>query len=308
VINATGAFTDQVIRMSDPDAPPMVAASQGIHLVLDGSFLPGESAIMVPRTSDGRVLFAIPWHGHALLGTTDTPIEAPSLEPRAFDHEVDFILETAGTYLHKAPTREDVKSVFAGIRPLVRAGEGTSTAALSRDHTIHISQAGLLSIFGGKWTTYRRMAEDAVDHAVTLGRLEERPTITKTLNVHGYHQHAEGFGPLASYGADAPAVENLIRSAPEMGEILHDAYPVRAGQVAWAVRMEMARTVDDVLARRTRILQLDARAAWGMAPAVARILARELGRDSGWETSQVQAFRELAVGYRLDGTAGAPVS
>ena len=300
VINATGAFTDDVIRMAEPDARPMIAPSQGVHVVLDRRFLPGDTAIMVPRTSDGRVLFAIPWNGHTLVGTTDTPIQEASLEPLPMDEEIDFILDTAGEYLREPPTRADVLSTFAGIRPLVRAQEGASTASLSRDHTIHIGSSGLLSIFGGKWTTYRNMAEDCVDQAATLARLEERPCITKNLNIHGYHRNAERFGALAHYGSDAPAVEDLTRSNPELGEPLDAELPILGAQVVWAVRYEMARTVDDVLSRRTRALQLNARAARRMAPATARLMAAELDRDKAWESAQVSEFQTLTRRYLLD--------
>ncbi len=191
VVNATGAFTDAVRRLDDPEAQPMIAPSQGVHLVLDKSFLPGDTAIMVPRTSDGRVMFAIPWHDHALVGTTDTPITDVTLEPTALSHEVDFILETAARYLARRPSRSDVLSVFTGIRPLVKATDVDNTAALSRDHTIQVSKSGLLTIAGGKWTTYRRMAEDCIDHAATLAALDERPCVTRTLHVHGYHEQPE---------------------------------------------------------------------------------------------------------------------
>ncbi len=297
VVNATGAWVDGVRRMAEPDAPPMIAPSQGVHVVLDRSFLPGDSAIMVPRTSDGRVMFAIPWHGHVVVGTTDTAIETPELEPRAREEEIDFLLETASTYLHRDPTRADVKSVFVGIRPLVRAAEAGDTAALSRDHTIHVGPTGLLTICGGKWTTYRKMAEDCVDQAAALGGLEERPCVTRTLNIHGHHRSAERFGALAGYGADAPALQALIREDPALGEPLHPEHPFQAVQVVWAAREEMARTLDDVLSRRIRALQLDARAAMAMAPAAARLLARELGRDAAWEEAQVASFRALAEGY-----------
>jgi glycerol-3-phosphate dehydrogenase len=165
VVNATGVFTDEVRRMADPAAEQLVVTSQGIHLVFDRSFLKGDTALMVPRTSDGRVLFVIPWHGHAVAGTTDTPVDAPSLEPRALDEEIEFVLETAGRYLSRPPTREDVLAVYVGLRPLVK-GDG-KTSALSRDHVIHVDTSGLLTITGGKWTTYRHMAEDCVDHAIT---------------------------------------------------------------------------------------------------------------------------------------------
>jgi len=297
VINATGPFTDGVRRMDQPDAPAMIAPSQGVHLVLPQSFLPGDSAIMVPHTRDGRVMFAIPWHDRAVVGTTDTPIDAVSLEPRALDGEIEFIIDTAQDYLSGTLTRQSILSVFAGIRPLVRAGDGRNTAAISRDHTIHIADSGLVTIAGGKWTTYRRMAQDCVGQAAVVAGLEMRPCVTKRLNLHGYLQHPERFGALAFYGSDAPDVQDLINSQPQLAEPLHPALPIRAGQVVWAARHEMARTVDDVLSRRTRALLLDARAAIDAAPTVAALLARELGRDAGWERGQTDEFRRLAEGY-----------
>jgi glycerol-3-phosphate dehydrogenase len=299
ILNATGPFSDSVRRLDDPQAAPMIAPSQGIHLVLDGSFLPGDSAIMVPRTSDGRVMFAIPWHGAALVGTTDTPISEVSLEPLALPEEVDFLLETAGQYLRKAPARDNVLSVFAGIRPLVKAGEGKNTAALARDHNVHISSSGLLSVTGGKWTTYRKMAEDCVDQASTLAGLETRPCVTQQLSIHGYHRSAAKFGDLKLYGSDAPAVADLLRAEPALDEKLHPALTARAGEVLWAARSEMARTVDDFLARRTRALVLNARAAIAAAPRVAALLAKELGRDQQWQTAQVEAFSRIAENYVL---------
>ena len=299
VINATGPFADGLRRMTDPDAQPLIAPSQGIHLVFDRSFLPSDSAIMVPHTRDGRVMFAIPWHGHTVVGTTDTPIEEPSLEPRALDSEVAFILETAGLYLHKAPTRQDVLSVFCGIRPLVRSGDSKITAALSRDHTIHIDPSGVLTTAGGKWTTYRHMAEDTVNHAAELARLPERACVTKELRIHGYHWAAENYGDLALYGSDAPEIQELSHKAPDLAGALGERVPLIGAQVAWAARMEMARTVEDVLARRCRALFLNADEAIRMAPAVAALLARELGQDDAWQRSQVAAFESVARGYRL---------
>jgi glycerol-3-phosphate dehydrogenase len=277
----------------------MIAPSQGIHLVFDGSYLPGGSAIMVPKTSDGRVLFAIPWHGHTLVGTTDTPIPTATLEPRPLADEIKFVLDTAGEYLDRRPTRADVLSVFVGIRPLVKAGDGGNTAALSRDHTIHIDQCGLLTIAGGKWTTYRNMAEDCVNQAATLARLPDRPCPTRTLRVHGFHPDAACLGTLAVYGADAPAIIALAKGDPDLAERLHPALPYIGAEVVWATRMEMARTVEDVMARRTRALFLNARAVIAMAPRVAALMAGELGRDAAWEAAQVAAVTELAKGYLL---------
>ncbi len=299
VINATGPFTDAVRRLGEPEAAAMISPSQGAHLVLDRSFLPGDTAIMVPHTSDGRVMFAIPWHGHTLVGTTDTPIGEASLEPVPLDQEIDFMLSTAALYLDKPPTRADILSVFAGIRPLVKSGAGANTAALSRDHTIHIDQCGLLTIAGGKWTTYRNMAQDCVNHAATLGDLPERDCVTKALNIHGYHANAETFDSLAVYGTDALAIRELIAAEPALAQPLDAALPTIAAEVIWAARAEMARTVEDVLSRRTRALLLNAKAAVRMAPRVAEMLARELGHDAAWQAQQVAAFIELARGYQI---------
>ncbi len=299
VVNATGAFTDGIRRMDDPQARSMIRPSQGVHLVLPRSFLGGESAIMVPHTDDGRVLFAIPWHDVVVVGTTDTPVDEVSLEPAPMDEEVAFLLTHAARYLTRDPSPEDVLSVFAGLRPLVGGGDDEDTASLSRDHTLQVSGSGLVTITGGKWTTYRKMAEDTVDHGIVLGGLEPRECVTKELNVHGFHTHPERFGELAAYGSDAPAVRALLDSDPKLAKAVHPRLHLKAGEVLWAVREEMARTVDDVLARRSRALLLDARAAAEAAPAVARLMARELGRDSGWEEDQATDFREMASSYIL---------
>lgn len=297
VINATGAFGDSLRYTADPNVKPMIAPSQGIHLVFKPEFLPGNSAIMVPHTSDGRVLFAIPWHGHVLVGTTDTPISSPSLEPIAMEQEIEFILTTAAQYLAKAPTRDDVLSIFAGIRPLVKAEGAVSTAALSRDHVIHIDSSGLMTICGGKWTTYRHMAEDCVDQAATLAQLPDRPCVTRNLRIHGFPSGPQTNAPLAVYGSDAEKISELIRQDARMGERLHPALPYVKAEVVWAVREEMARTVEDVLARRTRALFLNARAALEMAPNVAELLAKELGWNNQAKENQLFQFRTMARHY-----------
>jgi glycerol-3-phosphate dehydrogenase len=299
VINATGAFSDSVRRLAEPGVSALIAPSQGIHLVFHESFLAANAAIMVPHTTDGRVMFAIPWHGHTLVGTTDTPIDTPSLEPAPLQEEIDFILETAARYLDKAPTRDDVLSVFVGIRPLVKSGDGKLTAALSRDHTIHIDPSGLLTTTGGKWTTYRNMAEHTVDQAADLARLAERPCVTRTLNVHGFHTHAERFGAFSIYGSDAVAIQELIGATPSLGAALHADLPYTAAEVVWATRHEMARSVEDVLARRTRALFLNARAAVAMAPVVAQLMAGELDWDAARQAEEVAAFAALARGYQV---------
>src|SRR5208337_3999767 len=299
VVNATGAFSDLLRLKAEPTAQPMIAPSQGIHLVFNSSFLAGESAVMVPHTSDGRVLFAIPWHGHTLVGTTDTPIKAATLEPIATEEEIDFILSTAGQYLAKAPRRDDVLSVFAGVRPLVRTANTAGTAALSRDHAIHIDRSGLVSAMGGKWTTYRHMAEDCVDQAATLAELPERPCTTRHLRIHGYLEAAKEFGPLSVYGSDAAGIRKLVESDASLGKSLHPALPYIKAEVIWAVRQEMARTLEDVLARRIRALFLNARAASEMAPAVADLMAPELGWNETAMAKQLAAFRDIASNYIL---------
>lgn len=295
VINATGCFSDRLRTLASPGAKPMIAPSQGIHIVLDSSFLQADSAILVPHTPDGRVMFAIPWHGHTLIGTTDTPLETATEEPEPFEHEIDFVLETAGQYLARPPAKGDILSVWAGIRPLVKAAGASTTASLSRDHSIHIDPNGLLTIAGGKWTTYRHMAEDCVNQAAMLAQLEERPCVTRRLRIHGYHHHAGGHGHLAVYGSDAIQIEEMTRLHPERANRLHPALPYLEAEVIWAARWEMARTVEDVLARRTRALQLNARAASESAPRVASLLAAELGVGADWQAGQIVRFTALAA-------------
>lgn len=300
VINATGVFVDAVRQMDEPEAAPMIAPSQGVHIVLDKKFLPGHSAILVPHTSDGRVLFAVPWHDRVIVGTTDTPVSDTPLEPQPMDEEIEFLLSHAARYLTQDPTPADVLSMFAGLRPLVGAGDAQSTAAISRDHTLHISSSGLVTITGGKWTTYRKMAQDTIDQAVLVALLPERPCVTEELNIHGYHRNAESFGDFAIYGSDAPAIRDFLRDEPAYGERIHPDLPQRLGEVVWAARHEMARTVEDFLARRCRALLLDARASIDMAPKVADILAAELGRDERWKRDQLQTYQRLARGYLME--------
>jgi glycerol-3-phosphate dehydrogenase len=300
VINATGAYVDAVRRMDELESEAIVAPSQGVHLVLDKSFLPGDSAIMVPHTDDGRVLFVVPWHDRAIVGTTDTPIEELSLEPRPMPEEVEFLLTHAARYLAKDPAASDVKSIFAGIRPLVNASAGRSTAALSRDHTILISKSGLLTIAGGKWTTYRKMAEDAVHQAAVVAGLEASPCRTENLRLHGWREHGETKESFDSYGADLSGLKQLVQENPAWMETLHPDLSYTAAEVVWGVRHEMARTVEDVLARRTRALLLDAKASIAMAPRVAALMALELHRDTEWQEQQTANFVELAKQYTPD--------
>jgi glycerol-3-phosphate dehydrogenase len=300
VVNAAGIFADDVRRLAEPELAGMIAPSQGIHLVFERAFLRGNTAIMVPHTSDGRVLFAIPWHEHTVVGTTDTPIEEPSYNPLPFEEEIQFILDTAAQYLSRPPQRSDVLSVYVGIRPLVKAnGASMKTSSLSRDHTIHVDNSGLLTIVGGKWTTYRHMAEDCVDHAVTLGELNDVPSGTHDLKIHGYKQDVDSLNSLGVYGSDAEKILALAAADKRLGQRLHPDLPYIAAEVIWGVREEMARTVDDMLSRRTRALFLNARAAIAMAPAVAKLMAEELGAGQDWIEQQLQQFNDLARKYLL---------
>jgi glycerol-3-phosphate dehydrogenase len=296
VINATGAFSDGVRRMDAADAQSIIQPSQGIHIVLDREFLPGNDAIMVPHTDDGRVVFVIPWNDRVVIGTTDTPVDATAMEPVPRDDEIDWLLETSGRYLVRDPDRGDVRATFAGIRPLVKSGGEDNTAALSRDHTVNVSKSGLVTIAGGKWTTYRKMAEDTIDCAVAIALLPERPCPTQELRLHGYEPGGDSGtgGAFAIYGSDGPELARLAGERPEFAERLHTEFDYIGAQVVWAVRHEMARTVEDVLARRLRALFLDTRASIAMAPVVAALMAAELGRDSAWEREQVEALNAVA--------------
>ena len=298
VVNATGIFTDDIRRLDDPEVKPMLSVSSGVHLTLPRSFLPGEHALMIPRTSDGRVLFAVPWLDHVILGTTDEPRTAPELEPHPLEREVQFLLEHANEYLAKPVVRADVLSVFTGLRPLVRKDSATATKSLSRDHVIAVSPTGLVTITGGKWTSYRKMAEDAVTRAAEVGGLAPRDAKTQTLRLHGAPaaRADEASRRFAHYGTDAAALEILIEREPALGAEFHPRLALCGAEVVWAVSREMARTLDDVLARRSRALQLDARAALEIAAPVATLLARELGRDQAWIAAQVDEFKQIADG------------
>lgn len=303
VINATGIFVDDLLKMDVPGSDSIVRPSQGVHLVVDKSFLGGDTAIMIPRTSDGRVLFGVPWHGKVVLGTTDTPMNESVLEPQALDEEIDFILRTAGAYLTKPPGREDVLSVFAGLRPLAAPGknsDGKKTKEISRSHKIIVSDSRLVTVTGGKWTTYRYMAEDVVNRAIAATGLPRRKCVTKRLHIHGYKKtdNRESFSHV--YGSDYEKMLLLRQENIGWTEKLHPRYDCTGLEVVWAVREEMAFTVEDVLARRLRLLFLDAGAALEAAPKVASLMAKELGEDAAWESAQIEAFTAVAKAYCLN--------
>ena len=301
VINATGVFVDELLGMDVPESRPIVSPSQGIHLVFDKSFLGPHDALMIPKTTDGRVLFAIPWHDRTLVGTTDTPLNAHQLEPVALEEEIQFILETAGKYLTRIPTRKDVLSVYAGLRPLAAPqGENEKTKEISRSHKLIVSSSGLITITGGKWTTYRQMAEETVNQAILVAGLPNRICQTKTLSLHGFKESSDWNDHFFVYGSDATSVKVLSKENPAWKEVMDDRLPYIAAEVIWAVRFEMARTIEDVLARRTRALFLDARAAIDMAPMVARMIAAELKKEEIWEKEQIVSFLSVAKNYLVD--------
>jgi glycerol-3-phosphate dehydrogenase len=298
VVNATGIFSDTIRRMDEPETARVVAVSQGTHVVLPREFLPGHSAMMIPRTSDGRVLFAIPWHGRVVVGTTDDPVSEPCYEPKALPDERKFLLAHIERYLGHRPEANEIKSMWSGQRPLVRAEDASSTASLPRDHTILISKAKLVTITGGKWTTYRKMAEDVIDRAAGLAALERVASRTANLQLHGWIEKPEAETEWQRvYGADLPLLDGIADEDPELDKLLHPDLPFRQCEVIWAARHEMARQVEDVFARRTRALFLDARASIEAAPLTAHLMARELNRSTDWERDQVTAFRKLAENY-----------
>jgi len=302
VVNATGVFTNAIMKLNDTVYKKYIVPSQGIHLVFDKSFLPGEHALMIPKTKDGRVLFAVPWHNHIVVGTTDTLIKKQSLEPIALESEIQFVLETAQRFLAKKPTRADVLSIFAGLRPLAAPKEeGKSTKEVSRSHKIIVSETGLITITGGKWTTYRKMAEEIIDKAILKGKLPKKPCVTQHLSIHGNKptNNLDRQNHLYIYGSDIPKILQLQEKEPELKEKLHPNYEFKMAEVVWAIRYEMARTVDDILARRVRLLFLDARAAIEVSEKTARLLAKELGRDEDWIAKEVSNFTAIAKGFLL---------
>ena len=301
VLNATGVFVDDICKMDDPQARELVRVSQGVHLVLDKSFIPGDYAIMIPKTRDGRVLFAVPWHDKVVVGTTDIQKEKAELEPMALDEEIDFILETAGRFLVKPPTRKDVKSVFAGLRPLAAPQkEGKNTKEISRGHIIKVADSGLVTITGGKWTTYRQMAQDVIDLVGAKFNFNLQGSKTVNYKLHGYKENVDLSNPFYYYGADEESMLALAKENKALAEPISSNLSIIKAQVVWAVRHEMARTVEDFLARRTRALLLDARESVEIAPVVAELMARELHKNGEWTQQQLKDYEELAKNYILD--------
>lgn len=298
VVNASGVFTEEVLAMDGATPGSLLAVSQGTHFVLPHSFLSGSTALMIPKTADGRVLFAIPWHGATIVGTTDEQVDRPSSEPRSLVSERRFLFDHITKYFGRRPRAEEISSVWSGLRPLVREGSG-KTSKLSRDHKIIVSKSGLVTVTGGKWTTYRRMGQDAIDHATEVAGLTKNPSQTLDLHLHGWTENSSAITAESDrvYGSDLPLLQKLSDDDPTLDAWLHPRLPYRLREVVWAARYEMARTVEDVLARRTRALFLDAQAAIEASPIVAGLLARELNRSETWKEENLQAFVEVAKGY-----------
>jgi glycerol-3-phosphate dehydrogenase len=286
VINATGVFADAVMQMDDHTKHDVVSPSQGIHLVVNRSFFPGKDAMIIPKTDDGRVLFAVPWHDRVVLGTTDTPVENIEAEPKPLEEEIEFIISHFNRYGNIPVAREDVKSVFAGLRPLVKSDGPKRTALLARDHTLIVSASTMVTVTGGKWTTYRKMAQDAIDNAVFISKQEKRNCITKDL-------------PIGDPGQRAKSIHNITGEDPSYAQPLHHGFSYSIAEVIHAIRMEMAVTVEDVLARRTRILFLDAYIALEIAPQVADLMQKELGKNEVWKRDELDGFKTLAQQYIL---------
>ncbi|MEI5985858.1 glycerol-3-phosphate dehydrogenase/oxidase [Sphingobacterium sp. PU5-4] len=300
IINATGIFVDDILKLDTPTHKNLVRPSQGSHIVIDQKFLDGKDALMIPETSDGRVLFGVPWHGKVLLGTTDIPIDEHENEPRPMDQEIEFILETAKNYLSPAPTRADILSIYAGLRPLAAptGKDGESTKEISRDHKLIKSDSNLVTITGGKWTTYRKMAEETVDMAIAVAGLIPVPCKTKQMPIHGatkdrYHGH------WSLYGKDYAAIQLLAQENPTWKEEIVPGYDYQLVEVVWSCRHEFIHKVEDFLARRCRLLLLDAKASIIAARKVAEIMAVELNKPEDWVEKEVKEYEELASRYLL---------
>jgi glycerol-3-phosphate dehydrogenase len=297
VVNAAGVFADDVHKLDDPEARPTIKPSQGVHIVLNKSFLKGDSAIMIPKTDDGRVLFAIPWYNEVVVGTTDTPLDIINEEPVALETEINFILDTAGRYLTVPPKHEDILSVYAGLRPLAADPDNPhSTREVSRRHKITLSDSGLLTIIGGKWTTYRRMALETIDKAVKAGMLEKRKCITAGFKLVS-EEAVKETGRLRIYGNHVAEINAIILEDPESERQADPRLPYTKAELIWICRNEMPLKLEDLLARRTRALILNARASSDIAPVAAEIMARELGFGPEWVREQVSSFRELVRNY-----------
>ena len=298
IINATGVFSDSIMKMDDRKSSKMIQPSQGVHVVLEKKFLDSEHAIMVPHTSDGRVLFAVPWHNYVILGTTDTKVDQTKIEPNPLSDEIDFIISNAGKYMTKKPTKNDIKSIFVGLRPLAKTSNEKSTKEISRHHKINISTSGLISVLGGKWTTYRKIGEDLINSAEIVGGLKKIKSKTKKLKIHGYRIKTDFNDPLHIYGSDKYKVLKITKNQKNNDSLSKKIY-ITKNQILWAIRNEMAINLEDVLARRTRCLFLNVFETENLVDKVLKIMADELKKNNSWIKKQKQAFLSLAKKYKL---------
>jgi glycerol-3-phosphate dehydrogenase len=297
IVNATGVFADKILQMDQPGVRKSIQPSQGIHLVFDQSFLGGKDALMIPKTSDGRVLFAVPWHGKLVVGTTDTLVDKAKLEPEALEKEINFVLETAQSYLTKKPMRSDVLSVFAGLRPLAAPKEkGAKTKEISRSHKVIVSDSNLVTITGGKWTTFRKMGEDTVEYFTKVTGESMKASKSADQKLHGFTENPEE-GHLSVYGSDATQIKFMIKDHPEWAEKLHPNHPYTIAELIWMVRNEMAVKLEDVVSRRFRIMLLDAKAAKEMGPKAAKVMAEEMGKGEDWIANELEEFEKTVNKY-----------
>jgi glycerol-3-phosphate dehydrogenase len=297
VINATGIFADDILRMDHPVIKRTIRPSQGVHLVFERSFLEGDSALMIPKTEDGRVLFAIPWYDKVVAGTTDTPVEKVTLEPKALEDEISFILLTAGKYFIRKPVRNDILCVFAGLRPLAASpGDPVHTREISRRHKITVSASGLVTVEGGKWTIYRKMAQDTLHQAMRAGLIEKRPCLTLDLPLNGYEVNNNG-NLTHTYGSHAAEILRMTKEHPGWARTLHLRLSYTEAEIRWICRNEMPVKLEDLMARRTRALILDAAASREMAAEAASIMAEELGKDKHWRDQEIREYSAMVENY-----------
>jgi glycerol-3-phosphate dehydrogenase len=276
VINATGVFSKSIMNMDSLKFKAIIRPSQGIHLVIDKKFLNGNIGILVPKTSDGRVLFAVPWLGHVILGTTDTLVNEPSIDPIPSNNEIDFILYNAQKYMSLKPTRKDVKSVFVGLRPLVAKDLKSKSKDISRKHKIIISDTGLVSVIGGKWTTYRKMAEKVIDKSIDISGLDFKKSITSDLKI-----------------------SNGLKNIDYSKDSLSEKFYLSENLIIYYIRNEMAINLDDIMSRRSRCLFLDIKESVFIAPKVVDIMAKELSKNNDWKKDQLKQFYKLTKIYSI---------
>ena len=296
-VNATGVFSETVAGMDDPQEKLALIPSRGIHIVIDQAFFEGTQALIIPETNDGRVLFAVPWENKVVVGTTDTKVDQVLLEPVATDEEIEFLLNHFNKYCKRKLMRSDIKSVFAGLRPLVKSESFQKTSMISREHAIIVSKAGLISVIGGKWTTYRKMAQDVVNNAIFVSKLPKTECLTQNLPIGNWGWPIGRNNPLHVYGSNKTRINKLLKENPAWSDKIHPSFPHIKAEIIWFIRNEMALTVEDILARRTRILFLDANAAIQAAQSVADVMCVELHKDEAWKESQINSFCTLAQEY-----------